>query len=210
MPGSVRNKIDEIDRMRSSTANQSAIATTCTGEMTTIIENMRACLSAKTKGINNDTDLTFGEGYKFYLYSSSNTSHNTSTADEIIYFVPVGESEDQRMGFIMDQVYGTKNSDILMGHLETILKKAQDLKQQFPEVPISIILPQTSMGSCSTTMTAKELAQKLSSTENLTLSDADSLLVTVPKSGFGDHYIEFGGNARTAGPRNVSGIEIRL
>ena len=171
---------------------------------------MRACLSCKTKGINNDTDLTFGEGYKFYLYSTTGATRNDSNTDEIVYFVPVGEGESRRMGFVMDQMYGTKNSDIMVSHLENVLKKARSLKEQFPEVPISIILPNSSMHSCGVEMSAEELSQKLESKDGLTFLAFEGETVTVPKSGFGDHYIEFGGDARTSGSRAVNGIEIVL
>ena len=32
--------------------------------------------------------------------------------------------------------------------------------------------------------------------------------MTIPESGFGDHYIEIGGDCRTSGERKVDGIEI--
>lgn len=203
------NQIREIDKIISNEANQSVITTTCANDMTTIIENMRACLSCVTKGINNDTNLTFGEGYKFYLYSKENASRNSSVADEIVYFVP---SEDEggankRLSFVMDQVYGMKNSDIMMAHIETMLKKAHELKSEFPEVPISVILPDSSIKSCSASIDATELSRRISSGDSF--KDIGDKTVIVPESGFGDHYIEFGGvNARASGPRKVSGIEV--
>ncbi len=206
--GGVKEKVREIEKIINDRESQSIIATTCTGNMTTVIENMRACLSCKTKGINNDTNLTFGEGYKFYLYSN-NSLNNGSTSDEIIYFVPVGEGESRRMGFVMDRVYGFRNSDVLVSHVETILKKARGLKEQFPETSISIIIPSTTMGSCSTSMTAEELLGKLGSSDGTTATDLESELVTVPESGLGDHYIEFGhGSPRDAGEKIIEGIEI--
>lgn len=206
---STLNQIKEIDKIISNEANQSVITTTCTNEMTTIIENMRACLSCTTKGINNDTNLTFGEGYKFYLYSRENASRNSSVADEIVYFVP---SEDEggankRLSFVMDRVYGMKNNDIMMAHIETMLKKAHELKSEFPEVPISVILPDSSIMSCSTSLDAAELSRRIGSGDSF--KDIGDKTVIVPESGFGDHYIEFGHDqARVSGPRTVSGIEI--
>jgi len=212
LPEGVRNKIDEIDKIVTNEGEQSVITTTCTTEMATIIENMRACLSCRTKGINNDTNLTFGEGYKFYLYSRSGSSRGSSMADEIVYFVPIGEEEDRRMGFVMDQVYGAKNGEILMGHLGTVVKKARDLKGRFPEVPISIVLPDSSMLSCGVSMNSIELAEQMGLIDGADVIDIGGEVVTVPESGFGDHYIEFGDMAypRAAGERIVRGIEISL
>ncbi len=108
----------------------------------------------------------------------------------------------------MDQVYGMKNSDIMMAHIETMLKKAHELKSEFPEVPISVILPGSSIMSCSTSLDAAELSRRIGSGDGF--EDIRDKTVTVPESGFGDHYIEFGDRAaRISGPRKVSsGIEI--
>ena len=204
------NKIKEIDKIISDKANQSTITTTCTNEMIAIIENMRACLSCVTKGINNDTNLTFGEGYKFYLYSSESDNRNSSAADEIVYFVPTEDEggRNKRLSFVMDLVYGMKNSDILMAHIETILKKARELKNEFPEVPISIIIPKSSILSCGADIDAIGISKKLGLGDDFI--DINNKTITVPESGFGDHYIEFGDRgARISGPREVpSGIEI--
>lgn len=211
-PTSVKDKIGEIERIIASSGEQSNMTITCTTDMTTIINNMRACLSCKTKGINNDTDLTFGEGYKFFLYSTMSANKSSSSSDEIVFFVPVGEGEEKRMSFVMDRVYGNKNRDTLVGHVETILKKARALKSQFPEVPISVTIPRSTLSSCGMSLDAGSASDlglfSLSETDRITdLTDEE---VNVPISGFGDHYIEFGGGARSAGSRQVSGIEIIL
>ena len=179
--------------------------------MTTIIENMRACLSGKTKGVNNDTDLTFGEGYKFYLYSSNGSTTEGSTSDEIIYFVPSEHGGERSMSFVMDRIYGHKNSDIFVSHVETVVKKAAELKNQFLEVPITVFIPGSTMGSCSVGMSAEELATRVDLPLGATARDVASGRFNVPESGFGDHYIEFGeGDARKFGERNVSDVEIVL
>ena len=211
-PTSVKDKIGEIERIIASSGEQSNMTITCTTDMTTIINNMRACLSCKTKGINNDTDLTFGEGYKFFLYSTMSANKSSSSSDEIVFFVPVGEGEEKRMSFVMDQVYGNKNRDTLVGHVETILKKARALKSQFPEVPISVTIPASTLASCGTSLDASGATNlglfSLSKTNRII--DLSGEKIDVPVSGFGDHYIEFGGGARSAGSRHVSGIEIIL
>ena len=211
-PTSVKDKIGEIERIIASSGGQSNMTITCTTDMTTIINNMRACLSCKTKGINNDTDLTFGEGYKFFLYSTMSANKSNSSSDEIVFFVPVGEGEEKRMSFVMDLIYGVKNRDTIVGHAETILKKARALKRQFPEVPISVTIPRSTLSSCGMRLdggSASDLGLfSLLETDRITdLTDEE---VNVPISGFGDHYIEFGGGARSAGNRRVSGIEIIL
>ena len=211
-PTSVKDKIGEIERIIASSGEQSNMTITCTTDMTTIINNMRACLSCKTKGINNDTDLTFGEGYKFFLYSTMSANKSSSSSDEIVFFVPVGEGEEKRMSFVMDQIYGIKNRDTLVGHVETILKKARALKSQFPEIPISVTIPNSTLASCGTSLDASEATNLglFSLSETNRIINLSGEIIDVPVSGFGDHYIEFGGEARSAGSRQVSGIEIKL
>lgn len=211
-PTSVKDKISEIERIIASSGEQSNMTITCTSDMATIINNIRACLSCKTKGINNDTDLTFGEGYKFFLYSTMSANKSSSSSDEIVFFVPVGEGEEKRMSFVMDRVYGNKNRDTLVGHVETILKKARALKSQFPEVPISVTIPNSTLSSCGTSLDADDATNLglFSLSETNRIIDLSGEKIDVPVSGFGDHYIEFGGGARSAGSRQVSGIEIIL
>ncbi len=216
LPGGVSSEakkiVDGLDRTINRTGERVPTTTTRTDRLTVISENMRACLSCRTKGINNDTNLTFGEGYKFYLYSASNTSRESSNADEIVYFIPSGEGEDRRMSFVMDQLYGTKNRDTLVGHVETIIKKARDLKRQFPEAPISIIIPKNTFSSCSVASGARELRDFLGSQEGMMVSDVTGRKVNVPESGFGDHYIEFENTVgpRAFGEREINGVEIIL
>ncbi|MBR3264275.1 hypothetical protein IKF94_03580 [Candidatus Saccharibacteria bacterium] len=207
----LHTEIAEVSGIVHGINSQTVVTTTCTNSMTTIIENMRACLSGKTKGINNDTDLTFGESYKFYLYSSNGTSTEGSTSDEIVYFVPSEHDGGRSMSFVMDQIYGRKNSDIFMSHVGTIIKKASELKKQFPEVPITVFIPNTTTASCSVTVSAEELAARIEFPTGATVLDVTDGSFNIPASGFGDHYIEFGGKgARTPGERQASGIEIVL
>ena len=78
----VVEKMQEIRRIISGgEMDNSVIISTCSINMNMIIENMRACLSCKTKGINNDTDLTFGESYKFYVYSQNGVKEKGSICD---------------------------------------------------------------------------------------------------------------------------------
>ncbi|MBP5656644.1 hypothetical protein J6X15_03620 [Candidatus Saccharibacteria bacterium] len=189
---------------------QGTIKTICSNKMPVIIENMRACLSCKTKGCNNDTDLTFGEGYKFYLYSSGSAGEVGSVSDEIVYFVPVGEEDDRRMSFVMDRVYGNKSSDIYLSHVSTIIKKAKSLKRKFPEARISIFLTGASATSCGTILNMSLLG-RLGLPQGAEVIERSALKVDIPKSGFGDHYIEINGDdARMSGERKVDGIEIIL
>ena len=206
-------KMQEIRSIIGSRASgaQTTIVTRCSNKMTTIVENMRACLSCKTtNGVNNDTDLTFGESYKFYLYSSGSAGETGSMSDEIVYFVPVEDKNgERRMSFVMDRLYGSKNRDIYYNHAATLVKKAKELKKRFPEARISVLLTASSAMSCAARLDARELASHIGAPQTATVVEHESLGVEIPESGFGDHYIEINeGSARRAGRREVGGIEI--
>ena len=204
----VAEKMQEIRRIISGgETDNSVIISTCSINMNMIIENMRACLSCKTKGINNDTNLTFGESYKFYAYSRNGVKEKGSISDEIVYFVPTGQGDDLRMSFVMDQIYGTKNSDILLGHVGVLAKKARALKDKYPEVPISIFVTTNGASSCSVPIDSGNLLTHLASIEGVT-ARSSTREVNIPESGYGDHYIEIGGDARVSGMRMVSGVEV--
>lgn len=183
------------------------IVSNCSTSMNMVIENMRACLSCKTKGINNDTDLTFGESHKFYIYSQNGARERGSISDEIVYFVPTREGESPRMSFVMDKIYGTKNSDILLGHIGVLAKKARALKKQFPEVPISVFITSSGALSCGVPIDSENLLAHLVNIEGVTV-ERGNRTVDIPESGYGDHYIEIGGGARISGERTVYGIEV--
>ncbi len=213
-PG-VTAKIAEISRIVHGRDRETTITSTCTSDMMTIIENMRACLSAKTNGCNNDTDLTFGEPYKFYVYSKEADSSKGSVSDEIVHFLPAAESEESapdRMCFVMDQVYGAKNKDIIVGHIGVMFKKARELKEKFPEAPISILVTGASMTSCGVDLDEEQLRAELEGGEydlsNISIRRTEAV-VDEPESGYGDHYIEYSNlGPRQAGKRSVSGLEI--
>lgn len=205
----LKTAVAEVSAIVHGTKTQTAATTTCTNDMKTIIENMRACLSCKTKGCNNDTDLTFGEGYKFYLYSKNGSSVEGSTADEVVYFVPEESSNGKTMSFVMDRIYGSKNSSTLVSHIDTMVKKAKELKGQFGEVPISIVIPSTTFISCNTIPSVEDLSIKLDT--GLAIQEVPEIGLTVPKSGFCDHYVEFGNGSARHTTRTVTyGIKITV
>lgn len=200
----LQEKLTDVGRIIESSGRQAPFVARCTGDLPMIIENMRQCLSAKTKGINNDTNLTFGEGYQFYLYSNDGSTKG-STSDQIVYFVPMEHDGGQRMCFVLDQLYGLKNDDVYIGHIETVIKKANELKKQFPEVPISIFIPNT------TKELTDEMKVRIRLPKGATIQEAPNRVFSIPKSGLGDHYVEFGGDEpRKVGKLTVSGIEIVL
>jgi hypothetical protein len=205
----LNEKIAEIDGIVTGTKNKQTITTRSSSDLNVIIQNMRACFSAKTKGCNNDTNLTFGDPYEFYLYSHNETNKTGSIADEIVYFLPSKNAAGEaRLSFVIDTLYGQKTSDVFYNHLEVVINKLQNLHQQFPAVPLSILVTQSAMSSIG--VSSELVQQKFSERDHLSFEKVENNLVNVPASVFGDHYVEFGGEVRKAGERSVSGLEISV
>jgi hypothetical protein len=112
------------------------------------------------------------------------------------------------MSFVMDKVYGGISSDVYYNHVATMMKKAKDLKARYPEVKISIFATRQSASSCGVSLDEGRLREMVGIPDEVEVITREKETVFVPESGFGDHYIEFGGGERTSGEREVDGIEI--
>ena len=176
--------------------------------MPTLIENMRACLACRDSGCNNDTNPTFVDYGKFYLYSRGNIGIKGSCSDEIVFFAPIGDGEEKRMSLVMDRVYGSRSNDVFYNHVATVVKAGRELKRIYPEVRLSAYVTSASAGSCGVPLDENRLREMVDIPNEIKLVSRKEETVTIPESGFGDHYIEIGGGCRTSGERKVDGIEI--
>ena len=204
------DRVAEISKMLGKSEAPVEIVSRMTSDLNLIVENMRQCLGCLTPEVNNDTNLTFGEPYKFYLMSQSPGSPG-SLADEIAFLCPVENSDGEKgMGFVLDQVYGSKSGDILASNLLAVLKKVNRLKKAFPGARLSVLVSREAMSSVG--LSGELLLDKLGKDIKAHRTDIASTLltVTVPKSALGDHYVEFGSGAgaRTAGERRTEGLLI--
>lgn len=208
----VIGKLQEILAILDSTSESQSIASTVTNNLNLVIENMRACLSATKAGSNNDTNLTFGDPTKFYVYSQVELTNKGSIADEISFFVPIEYENDisghrTEYAFVLDQIYGAHTPTVLQGHIQVVLKKIQFLKERFHSAKISIFVPSNTMISSGSS--SKSFESFL--TENGLDAWQGSVQVDIPASPAGDHYIEFGGeSARSPGKRSADGYVIMV
>lgn len=200
------SRIEEIGSLISDKQNSIEIISRTTSNMNLIIPNMRQCLGCLTKECNNDTNLTFGDMGKFYLMSQSGKQEG-SISDEIVLFAPVTKDDGSReMTFMMDRIYGLKSADVLLSHVNSLLKKMRQIKTKFPEAKISILVTNESMSGCglSTGIMAERIRQLQ---DGINISVTDNIEVDVVKSAAGDYYTEVGnGSPRETGPRQVGGI----
>ena len=205
----LKNALADVEKIINSRQTSTAITTRVTNNLNLVIENMRKCLGCTYKGVNNDTNLTFGDSNKFYIMSQG-AAEKASIADQVLFFSKVKHqgSEKEEMSFVLDQVYGTQSSDILISNVLAVLKKQKQLKTQFPDVKISTLVSNaamTSVGLNSELLRTAVLAQN----KELSAEPINGAIVTVAESAGGDHYVEFGGGTRTSGKRTVGGLVIR-
>lgn len=201
----LQDKLDQIDRIVNAQTTQQAITSTATNNLNVIIENIRACLSCTREGFNNDTNLTFGDMNKFYLYSQSETQQRGSISDQLVFIEPVTRADgSQEITFVLDRIYGTNTPTILENQIEAVLKKYRTIKQRFPGIRLSVFV---SDAAISTGGTSPDMLLERFKSKNIS-AEKEIVEVNVVESATGDHYIEFSGNGRAAGKRQVGGIAI--
>lgn len=208
----LKKRIDEIGRIIYLENSQQAITSTMTTNMNDIIEDIRACLSCTTSGCNNDTDLTFGDSNKFFIYTKSETQEKGSIADQIVFAIPVVYKEgDEGMGLVMDRIYGAPTPDILQNHINTVLKTYRTLSRRFPGLILSVVVSQPAMASAG--ISEENLRERLlTDAKDLEITDNIEMTATIPESAVGEHYVEFASNdgGRISGNTALNGIVIRI
>lgn len=205
----LRAKMEEISRVMQRTEGARAVVSSMTNNLPYLIRNMRECLSCVRQGVNNDTNLTFGDTNKFYLSSRSEERVGT-ISDEIVFFEPiVRRSGEQNMAFVLDRVYGNTTSAILQNQVQTVYKKLARLSERFPEAPLSLFVTEASAKTCGISL--ELLGERLTAAlgASAEVRNAEEVSIDVVASASGDHYVEFGGSARNAGVRTSNGIVIQ-
>ncbi len=175
-----------------------------------IIENMRQCLACNTTGCNNDTNLTFGDPNKFYLYSqdANKDANEGSISDEIVFFEPITIGEQQEMSFVFDQIYGNHSPDILYGHLAAVTKKLAAIKAKAPKAKVSIFITDSALSTAG--LSRDILTKRFGSEQSAYIIEPVEATVNVVPSPGGDHYVEFRGGGRISGNHSAGGLRMRL
>ncbi len=206
----LQNKLRQIDNIIRSQTTQQVVTSSMTNNLDTIIENMRACLACVKRqgsGQNNDTNLSFGDPNKFYLYTRSENQLG-SIADQILFVEPA-EYADGETGAVMvfDTVYGTKTPSILFNQIAAVANTYRRIRTEFPNIRLRLLVASSALAGLQSSDQAITHLTKLLGPE-YDITSADNVKVNVLAPSIGDHYIEFGGDARRAGLRNVGGILI--
>lgn len=204
----LKNRLVEIEKIINSESSSGMVVSRLTKDLNLIIENMRQCLGCLRREINNDTNLAFGDYNKFFIINQGEKDKG-SISDEIVFFLPVKYSNgDQDMSFVMDNVYGSKSSDVLVSNIMSVVKKQQLIKKEIPEAKISVTVSNAAMSSVglNAELLQKKLNEKIPGIKMRVLTTPT--IANVPKSSFSDNYIEFAGEARSTSDRQLSGLNI--
>ncbi|NVN97161.1 hypothetical protein HXX01_02930 [Candidatus Nomurabacteria bacterium] len=207
----LKNRLADIEKIIYSKDGSTMIISHMTKDLNLIIENMRQCLGCMRKEINNDTNLAFGEYNKFFMMNQSGKEKG-SISDEIVFLVPIRKPDGkEEMSFVLDRVYGSKSSDVLVGNILSVYKKYQAIKKEFPNASISISVSQEAMSSVG--VDSEILKKRLVDiVKDISRSELiEGMNANFFKSKFSDNYIEFGKGqgAREAGDRTFSALVIR-
>jgi hypothetical protein len=207
----LKSRIAEIEKVIYSQDTSSVITSQMTKDLNLIIENMRQCLGCMRKEANNDTNLAFGDYNKFFMVNQSEKEKG-SISDEIVFFVPITLPNGSReMSFVMDQVYGSKSSDVLLGNTAAIYKKYSAIKRGFPDSRLSISITSSAMKSVGLNSDILEKRLRDVLNKKVETETFEELSALIPKSSLSDNYVEFGKNvsARRSGERQFSGLVLR-
>lgn len=203
----LENRIKEIKE--AADFSDSVITSHMTQDLNLIIENMRQCLGCMRKEQNNDTNLAFGDYNKFFMMNRSDKDKG-SVADEIVFFIPITLPDGSReMSFVMDKVYGTQSSDMLLSNIASVYKKYLAIKKEFSDVKLSVSVTEAAMSS--TGIGGELLKQKLEDLlgKKSKIEILKGMNAFVPKSSLSDNYVEFSGGARLSGDREFSGLIVK-
>jgi sulfur relay (sulfurtransferase) DsrC/TusE family protein len=189
-----KERFEEFMKKLEQKGGESLVYTTMTSDMNEVIPRIRACLSCRNKECNNDTNLSFGDGYRFFLFSDFGGKKDCS--DQIVNILPTPEKEHY---FVFDTLYGERGLDILALHIATVLEQSK-------ETGLPVFLPKRVLS-----FEEKEVQQKIENyLKKKTQWKEKSLTLVVPKKSGEDFYQEFTRGARNSGEKIVEGYEISL
>lgn len=205
----LKNRLEEIQKIINSDQDNSMIISHLTKDLDLVIENMRQCLGCLRKEANNDTNLSFGDYNKFFMFNQSEKQRG-SVADEIVFFLPVKDSQGRKeMSFVMDRVYGAGTPDYLISNIATVFKKYRSIKKEIPEARISVSISNAALSSVGLNhgLLAKRLKEVLPDLKGAEYKE--NLVANIAESALSDNYVEFGGSsAREAGDKMFAGTVI--
>ncbi|HPU95039.1 MAG TPA: hypothetical protein PK398_02580, partial [Candidatus Gracilibacteria bacterium] len=222
---SLKSRFQEFRKlfMIESSERQVTLKSTMTGDLEDVIPHIRQCLGCQSKECNNDTNLTFGDRNRFSVITRGfHMPESKSLSDELVTVqVTVDNSEaasgssetsgEKTYSFVMDNVYGKRDRDILISNVLVVMNKVKKLKGVSPKTKIDVFVTNAALSSCG--VTEEYLRGKINSEFGHANVKSVERNVTIAKSASGDGHYEIGGpfTGRVSdGSGSVAGISISL
>ncbi|MCX6733344.1 MAG: hypothetical protein NTX63_00855 [Candidatus Peregrinibacteria bacterium] len=189
------------------------VRSTMTSDINDVANHIRQCLTCKTDGENNDTNLSFGDRNKLLIVTRLEGMQDEESISDQIVTVMGSEltQPHNRMSFVMDNVYGGRSKDVLIVNVLAIAEKIKELKKFNPKAIIEIFVTDDALSSCGIDM--EELEKNLKNHITGATYQVDSRIVQVDSSASGNQYFE---NLRRiteriqSGNFQINGLVIRI
>lgn len=197
-------RLEEFRKLLMMDASDKVITlrSTMVGNIEDVIGHIRQCLGCLTKEVNNDTNLTFGDRNRFLLITREfKMDPSQSLSDELVTVLPTKEEgqDENRLSFVMDNVYGARSPDILTVNVLTVLKKMKAIKKSVGSTSLDIFITDAALMSCG--LSQVHLEKKIREEFGVVSARRVIKTVTVAPSASGDAHYEIGGvfNGRVSG-----------
>ncbi|MCK9186139.1 hypothetical protein M0P48_01735 [Candidatus Gracilibacteria bacterium] len=194
MSGRFKSRLDTFRKLLMIEASDKKITlrSTMTGNLTDVIAHIRQCLGCRSKEVNNDTNLTFGDRNRFLIITREfKMNQSQSLSDELVTVLETKDADGtEGLSFVMDNVYGTRSPDILVANVLTVLKKLKALKKANPSLSMDIFVTDAALSSCG--LTLQYLQEKILKEFGKVSLNQTKKSVTVSPSASGDGYYEIG------------------
>ena len=222
---SLKSRFQEFRKlfMIESSERRMTFKSTMTGDLEDVIPHIRQCLGCQTKECNNDTNLTFGDRNRFSVITREfHMPESKSLSDELVTVqvtvddsIASGESSEtsgeRTYSFVMDNVYGKRDRDILISNVLVVMNKVKKLRGISPKTKIDVFVTGAALSSCG--VTEEYLRGKIKSEFGHANVKSVERNVTIAKSASGDGHYEIGGpfgGRVSEGSGSVAGISITL
>jgi hypothetical protein len=187
-------RFEEFMKKLDQEGGERLVVTTMTSDMNEVIPRIRQCLSCTSNQCNNDTNLSFGDGYRFFLFSE--TFEKKDCSDQL---VSVLKSSTEGYFLVFDTLYGERNVDIFALHIVTALQKTK-------KTGIPVFLPKTVLS-----FEEKDVRQKIKKHLETEIEWKEKVLtLVIPETSGEDFYQEFTEDTRNSGEEIVEGYVIKL
>lgn len=210
---SIKKRIVEYEKLfETSKDTQEILKSTMTGDIESVIPEIRQCLGCTSTECNNDTNLTFGDRNRFLVLTRRSGQEEHSVSDQLVTLLKTQDGQDSGYSFVMDNVYAHTVRATLISNVMAVIKKLEVLKDINPQIQLDVFISQVALDACRVDLQyLKESLQK----EGIKMFARETNKeIIIPRSAGGHSHFEIGGgvNGRVYDETKVKirGVALRL